>query len=160
MHPVGGQPGDGTVGNVVSKFHVQQMSIPVILMLIDNNYEYLSHGIVHALDVTAAVGMAGACICFSHDLKLVHSMSQLGVEMEAVVGVETNGASPTRGVLVHQDVSSALSYIFGRINSIHVCAPAQTVGEKEDVSVSFWRNREGADIIDADCDGRAGGQGE
>ena len=115
---------------------------------------------VHALDAAVDIRMIGAWRCFPHALELVDSVTQLGAELEAVVGVETNGASPKTDVRVHQDVSSAFGCKFGSGNGIHVSAPAETVSEKEAIGVFFWRNREGAGIIDADRDVRAGGQRE
>ena len=107
MHLVGAQPGGGTDGIVVSKFHVRRMSIPVIFLFIDDHSEHLSHDMVHALEVAVAVRMIGACRCFPLALEFVDSVRQLGAELEAVVGVEANGTPPKRDVLVHQDVSSA-----------------------------------------------------
>ena len=66
MHLIGGQPGGGTDGIIVSKFHVRQMSTPIILALADNHSEHLSHGVVHALDAAVAVRMIGTCCNFVH----------------------------------------------------------------------------------------------
>ena len=123
------------------------MSIPVLLLFIDDHSEHLSHGIVLTRGAAVAVRLIGSCRCFPHALELGDSVRQLGAELEAVVGVETNGTSPKRDTLVHQDVSSAVRSDLGRGNGIHIRVPAETVGEKEDLGVSFWRNREGAGII-------------
>ena len=87
-------------------------------------------------------------------------MVQLRAESEAVVEVETNGASPKRDVLVHQNISSAFGCKFICANGKSVSAPAERVSEKKYVGVSFRRNRDGAEIIDADLDDRGGGQRE
>ena len=74
--------------------------------------------------------------------------------------METNGASPKRGVLVYQDVSSDFGRKLGCRNVVNYCAPVKTVGERKDEGFSFERNREGAAIISADRDARPGRQGE
>ena len=45
--------------------------------------------------------------------------------MEAVVGEETNEASPQKDVLVDHNVGGALGREFGRRDGLHVCAPAE-----------------------------------
>ena len=100
MHLIGGRPGGGTDGVIVSKFHVWQMDIPIILPLIDDHSEHLSHGMIHAFDAAVAVRLIGTCRNFARAEELVHSVRQLGAELEAVVGEKTNGASPQRDVLV------------------------------------------------------------
>ena len=94
MHPIGGQTGGGTDGIIVSKFHVWQMGIPIILPLVDDHSEHLSHGMIHALDAAFAVRMMGTCRNFARAEELVNSVRQLGAELEAVVGEKANGASP------------------------------------------------------------------
>ena len=76
------------------------MGMPIILSLVDDHSEHLSHGMIHALDAVVAVRMIGACRNFAQAEELVDSVRQLGAELEAVVGEETNGASPKRDVLV------------------------------------------------------------
>lgn len=49
-------------------------------------------------------------------------------------------------------VSSACGCKFGHSNGIHVRAPAEMVGEMENVGVSVESIREGANTTDADCD--------
>ena len=61
MHLVRGQPSGGTDGIVVSEFYVRQVSIPIILSLVDDHSEHLGHGMIHALDTTVAARMIGAC---------------------------------------------------------------------------------------------------
>ena len=72
------------------------MSIPVILLFIDDHSEHLCHGIVHALYAAVAVRMTRACRWIMQSLELVHSVRQLGGELKDVVGVETNG-TPKEG---------------------------------------------------------------
>ena len=160
MHLVRGQPNGDTDGIVVSEFHVRQVSIPLILLLVDDHSEHLSHGIIHALDAGVAVRMIGACPNFAHAVQLVNSVGQLGAELEAVVGEETNGASPQRDTFVDYNVGGALGGEFGRRNGVHVCAPAETVGEKENLGVPLGSDREGAEIVNADRDARAGRYGQ
>ena len=95
-----------------------------------------------------------------HAERLVNSVRQLGAELEAVVGDETNGASPQRDALVNHNVGSALGREFGRRNGVHVCAPPETVGEKENVGISLGSDREGAEVVNADRNARAGRQGQ
>ena len=78
MHLVGGPSGGGTDGIIVGKFHVRQMSIPIILSHIDDHSEHLSHGVIHALDAAVTVRMIGACRNFAHAVQLVDSVRQLG----------------------------------------------------------------------------------
>ena len=77
------------------------MSIPVILLFIDDHIELLSHGIVDALYAAVAVRMTRACRWIMQGLELVHSVRQLGGKLKDVVGVETNGTSPKRDVRFH-----------------------------------------------------------
>ena len=53
---VGGQPGGGTEGIIVSKLHMQQMSIPIILSLIDDHTKRLGHGKIHPLEPPLPLG--------------------------------------------------------------------------------------------------------
>ena len=94
VHLIGDQSGGGTDKIIVSKFHVWQMGIPIILPLADDHSEHLSHGMIYALDAVVAVRMIGTCPNFSRAEELVHSVRQLGAELEAVVRENTNGASP------------------------------------------------------------------
>ena len=55
---------------------------------------------IHALDAAVAVRMMGTCRNFAHAEELVNSVRQLEPELEAVVGENTNGASPQRDLLV------------------------------------------------------------
>ena len=98
----------GADGIVVSESHVRQVIIPVILSLVDDHSEHLGHGMIHALDAAVAVRMIGACRNFAHAVQLVNSVRQLGSELEAVVGEETNAASPPRDVFVDEMYLSAV----------------------------------------------------
>ena len=80
--------------------------------------------------------------------------------MKGVVGVETNGTSPQRDAIVNPNVGGALGREFGRRNSVHVCAPAVTVIEKENVGISLGSDREGAEAVSADGNARARRQGQ
>ena len=80
MHLIGGRPGGGTDGVIVSKFHVWQMGITIILPLVGDHGEHLSHGIIHALDAAVAVRMIGTCRNFACAEEFVNSVRQLGAE--------------------------------------------------------------------------------
>ena len=69
---------------------------------------------------------------------------------------ETNVASPQRDVFVDQNVGGALGGEFGRRHGVHVCAPAESVGEKKNVGIPLGSDWEGAEIVNADRDARAG----
>ena len=81
MHLIRCQPGGGADGIVVSKFHVWQGDVPVVLSFVDDHRQHLSHGVVDALDATVAVGVLGAHRDFSHAEKLVHGKRQPGAEL-------------------------------------------------------------------------------
>ena len=66
MHLVQRQPGGGADGIVVSKFHVWQVDVPVVLSFVDDHRQHLSHGVVDALDAIVADGMVGARRDFPH----------------------------------------------------------------------------------------------
>ena len=57
MHLIRGQPCGGADGIVVSKFHVRQVDVPVVLPFVDDHRQHLSHGVVDALDAIVAIGM-------------------------------------------------------------------------------------------------------
>ena len=57
MHLIRGQPCGGADGIVVSKFHVRQVDVPVVLSFVDDHRQHLSHGVVDALDAIVAIGM-------------------------------------------------------------------------------------------------------
>ena len=46
MHLIRGQRGAGADGIVVSKFHVRQVDVPVVLSFVDDHRQHLSHGVV------------------------------------------------------------------------------------------------------------------
>ena len=66
------QPGAGADGIVVSKFHVRQVDVPVVLSFVDDHRQHLNHGVVDALDATLAVGVVSARRDFSRAEELVH----------------------------------------------------------------------------------------
>ena len=79
MHLIRCQPGGGADGIIVSKFHVWQADVPVVLSFVDDHRQHLSHGVVDALDATVAV--VGDRRDFSHAEELVHGKRQLGAEL-------------------------------------------------------------------------------
>ena len=78
MHLTGGQPDGGTDGIIANKFHVRQMSIRIILSLVDDHSEYLSYGMNHVLDAAVSVRLIGTCHNFAHAMELVDSVRRLG----------------------------------------------------------------------------------
>ena len=86
---------------------------------------------IHALDAAVAVRMIGTCPNFARAEELANSARQLGAELEAVVGEKTNGASPEWDVLLDKNVGGPVGREFSCGNGVHVCAPAETVGEKK-----------------------------
>ena len=72
MHLIRGQRGAGADGIVVSKFHVRQVDVPVVLSFVDDHRQHLSYGVVDARDATIAVEVAGARRDFLHAEELVH----------------------------------------------------------------------------------------
>ena len=84
-------------------------------------------------------------------------MGEFGAELESVVGKEGNRASPERDVPVDQYVGRAGSGELSLSSSVHVGAPAETVGEEENVGVAPRCQRERTEVVDADEDARAVG---
>ena len=81
MHLIRCQPCGGADGIVVSKFHVWQVGVPVVLPFVDDHREHLNHGVIDALDATVAVGVLGVRRDFSHAEELVHGKRRLGAEL-------------------------------------------------------------------------------
>ena len=100
MHLAGGQPGGGTDGIIVSKFYVWYIGTPIISPLVDDHSEHVSHGMIHAINAAVSVRMICTCRNFARAEERVNSVIQLGAELEAVFGEETNGASPEWDVIV------------------------------------------------------------
>lgn len=148
MHLVGGQPGGSTDRIVVCKFHVRQVGIP-ILLLICGHGEHLSHDMVYALDVAVAVRMGGLVATLCMPCSLYMARGSLENNSETVVGKATNGAPPCRDVFVHPDVRGAFGREIGRKTGVHAFAPAETVGEKDNITVFLRSDPEGAKLIDA-----------
>ena len=61
--------------------------------------------------------------------------------------------------MVDNNVSRALRCTFGSSDRIHVVLAAETVSEELVLSVASRRDLMGADVIDADGNGRSFGQG-
>ena len=59
--------------------------------------------------------------------------------------------------MIHKDVHGPRGGKLGLSHGVHVGAAAEVVGEKEDVSVTPWCERQRPEIIDADEDARAVG---
>ena len=72
MHLIRGQPCGGADGIVVCKFHVQQVDVPVVLSIVDDHRQHLSHGVVDALNATVAAGVEGARRDFLHAKEREH----------------------------------------------------------------------------------------
>ena len=78
MNLIEGRPGGGTDVIIASKFHVRQMSIPIIWSFVDDHSEYLSYGMNHVLDAAVSVRLIGTCHNFAHAMELVDSVRRLG----------------------------------------------------------------------------------
>ena len=91
---------------------------------------------------------------FLNPKKLVDGLRNLFAKLETVVREFAARASPEGDVPVDEDVSRALSCKFGCSEYGHVGSAAETIGEEQGVGVSSRRDREGAEVIDAD--GNAG----
>ena len=57
-------------------------------------------------------------------------------------------------------MGGALGREFGCRNGIHVCTPAETVDEKENVGIPLGSDSEGAEVANADRNARAGPKGQ
>ena len=79
MHLIRGQPCGGADGIVVSKFHVRQVDVPVVLPFVDDHRQHLSHGVVDALNATVTVGVVGARRDFSHAEELAGPCSAISL---------------------------------------------------------------------------------
>ena len=66
MHLIRGEQGHGADRIVISKFHLRQVDVPVVLSFVDDHRQHLSHGVVDALDAIVADGMVGARRDFPH----------------------------------------------------------------------------------------------
>lgn len=119
MHLIGSEPGRGTDGIVVSQFHVRQMNVPIMLLLVDDYSYNMSQGRIHALDAAVPVRMVQTCSNFPHATLLVDRVRLFGADLEAIVREATNGAAPQRDVLVDQDVRGGFDRVFGSKNGVH-----------------------------------------
>ena len=62
-------------------------------------------------------------------------------------------------VPVHENASRALGCKFGGNDRVHIGSAAETIGEEQDVGVALRRDREGAEVKDADGNAGSYGQG-
>ena len=108
VHLVRSETGGGANRVVVGELDVREMKIPIVLSLVDDHGEHLSHGVVDAFNPTVAVGMVGTCSDFAHVEALKKGNRQFGAELKTIVGQDAGRAAPERYVFVDQNVSGAL----------------------------------------------------
>ena len=129
-HLIRGQTGGGADGIVVSKFHVRQVDVPVVLSFVDDHRQHLSHGVVDPLGATVAVGVLGARRDVSHAEELVHGKRQLGAGLLSIIEEEAGRAPPKRYILVDQDLGGAVGREFCCRDGVHVCAASESIREE------------------------------
>ena len=79
MHLIRGEQGHGADRIVISKFHLRQVDVPVVLSFVDDHRQHLSHGVVDALNATVTVGVVGARRDFSHAEELAGPCSAISL---------------------------------------------------------------------------------
>ena len=77
-------------------------------------------------------------------------MRKLRAKLEAVVREYASRASPEVNIPVDENVSRSLSCKFGCSDCEHIDSAAETIGQEQDVGVTSRRDREGAEVVDAD----------
>ena len=88
---------------------------------------------VNALDDAVGAGVVGARGDFVDTEALIEGARELGAELKAVVGKESNGASPERDVVIDQDIGCAGCGEVGLSSGVHVVAAAEAVGVQENI---------------------------
>ena len=84
------------------------MQVPIVLSLVDDHSQHLGHSVVYPLNAPVTVGMIGACRKLVHAQQLIHSLRNLGAELQSVVREYGARAPPQGDVLVHQDIGYTL----------------------------------------------------
>ena len=102
MYVVGGHPGRRADGVVVGVFGVRKMQVPIVLQFVSDHGEHQGHGVVDAFDAAVGAGMVGTPGDFVDAEALIEGAREFGAELKAVVGKESNGASPQRDVAIDQ----------------------------------------------------------
>ena len=74
MDLVGRQTRRRANGIVVSKFHVGQMQVPIVLSLVDDHSQHLGHSVVYPFNAPVTVEMVGACSKLVHTQQLMYSL--------------------------------------------------------------------------------------
>jgi len=120
----------------------------------------LRHGVVDALGAAVGFWVVGASVDLVDAEALVDGVGELGAEMLGVVGKERHGAPPKRDVAVNEDVGGALGGELGLGDGVHIGSPAEAVGEKQDVAVASGCQGKRSEVVVADQDAGAVGQGQ
>ena len=120
MHLIWCQPGGGTDEIVVSKFHVWQVDVSVVLSFVDDRCQHLSHGVVDALYATVAVRAVGARRDCSLVEELVHGKRQMEAKLLSIIG-ELAG-HPERGMYWLNKLSAVPSSVNSAVETAYMCA--------------------------------------
>ena len=119
------------------------MDVPVDLVFVTYHGKNLCHGVVLSFDAVVSAGVVGAGREFVYVEQFIYRCWEQGAKLRSVIGQEGGRAPPERDVAVHQDIGVTFSGEFGCSDSEHVRAAAEAIREKEDVSVSSGRGRQG-----------------
>lgn len=111
---------------------------------------HLRQGVVDTFDATISARVVGPYREFTFAEGFEHGGGELGAEFKSVVGQEDGGASPERGVAVHQEVGSAFDRKFGCGDIEHVRTAAEPIHGEEDVRISLGCYRQRAKAVDTD----------
>ena len=93
-----------------------------------------------AFDAAVGAGVVRTRGDFVDAEALIEGAREFGAELKAVVGKESNGASPQRDVAIDEDVGRAGCGEHGLSGGAHVGAAAEAVGEKECIGVAPRRD--------------------
>ena len=83
---------------VDSKFYVGQMPVPIVLSLVDDHSEHFDHNVVYPLNVSAGVGMMGACSKLVHTQQLKYSLLKVGAELCSLLSESMVRGRPRKGM--------------------------------------------------------------
>ena len=129
---------------------MRELLIPVILELVDHHCQHLDHRVIYTLHSTIVIWVVGAGDNFPNPKKLVDGMRKLSANLEAVVREYAPRTSPVGNIPVDENASRALSCELGCSDQEHAGSAAETIGEEQGVGDTSRRDRDGAEVIDAD----------
>ena len=141
-------------GIVVSEFDVRNMQVPIILSLVGD----------HSLHFWAIVcGLPAQCPRYSRDDRsLWQACARPTTDVQLVKAWSRTAGRCPRGivrghphkgdVLVHQDIGCTLRGELSGSDGEHIGPTTEAIGEQQDVGVAFWCDREGAEVVNTDCD--------